>query len=43
LSIEVQYILAVKALAGLDELEISLLKLSGLDNMVLGALKLPRC
>jgi hypothetical protein len=42
LSIEVQYILAVKALASLDELEISLLKLSDLDNMVLGALELPR-
>ena len=42
LSVEVQYILAVEALAGLNELEVCLLKLSELDNMVLGALELPR-
>jgi hypothetical protein len=42
LSVEVQYVLAVEALASLDELEIGLLKLSDLDNMVLGALELPK-
>ena len=40
LSVKVQYVLAVEALAGFDELEIRLLELSDLDNMVLGALEL---
>jgi hypothetical protein len=39
LSVKVQYVLAVEALAGFDELEIRLLELSDLDNMVLGALE----
>lgn len=42
LSVKVQYVLAVEALAGFDELEIRLLELSDLDNMVLGALELAR-
>lgn len=41
LSIEVQYVLAVEALAGLDEVEVTLHKLPRLHNMVLGALELP--
>lgn len=41
LSVEVQYVLAVEALAGLDKLQIGLLELADLDNMVLGSLELP--
>jgi hypothetical protein len=40
LSVEVQYILAVEALARLDELEVCLLELSDFHDMVLGALEL---
>jgi len=39
LRVEVQYILAVEALTGLDVLEISLLELSDFHHMVLGALE----
>jgi hypothetical protein len=41
LSVEVQYILAVEALAGLDEVEIILLEFSKFHDTVLGALELP--
>lgn len=43
LGIQVQYVLAVEALAGLDELEIGLLELSNLHDAVLGALELSLC
>ena len=43
LGIKIQNVLAVEALAGLDELEIGFLKLSDLHDMVLGALELPTC
>lgn len=40
LGVKVQYILAVEALASLDEVEVSFLKLPDLHNMVFGALEL---
>lgn len=43
LSVKIQYILAVEALAGLDEVEIVLLKLPYLNHVVLGALELSVC
>jgi hypothetical protein len=42
LSVEIQYVLAVEALARLDELEVCLLELSDFHDMVLGALELSR-
>jgi hypothetical protein len=41
LDIEVQYILAVEALARLDEVEVVLVELPDLHDMVLGPLELP--
>jgi hypothetical protein len=41
LDIEVQYILAVEALARLDEVEVVLLELPDFHDMVLGPLELP--
>lgn len=41
LSIEVQYVLAIEALAGLYEVQVRLLELSEFHDVVLGALELP--
>jgi hypothetical protein len=40
LSVEVQYILAIEALAGLDEVQVVFLELPEFDHMVFGALEL---
>jgi hypothetical protein len=40
LGVKIQYILAVEALAGLDEVQVVLLELPQLHDMVLGALEL---
>jgi hypothetical protein len=42
LGVEVEYVLAVEALAGLDEVKVVFLELAELDDMVFGALELRR-